>query len=728
MESKRCLYKTNTNKIKKTSMRYFYRAFAVAPKPPMTFSLPFSLSTSSTMSSLPTSAVAAAYHSTHNDMNGRLTQRLIEIIRPMHEPTTWPPTRRCDNRDEARKVLGQYMDKVNRMKDDKDDIKANRIRVPIAANFGTSGSGKTTQLFLLMDEFEKLTKGQGKCLYFTVNGSYSDLQGFDEACPTGLRVAHRLLHALVREDVNPRGFIRKVRKELGLQDCDHVLGEPGVILPVIRGVQEMSDDAPLLLAADELRKFGEEPPFGKHSEKAVEALKYLATLSTASLVDFNNTAPTYVCAATYGAYDTYKGLTEGSDRPVYYLPLPPLRLDKWERDLLSTALGKDDSEKAAGRTALWMAQRNARELCWTLTNLTYHEQKYASNTWLEVCKKSFEAARKVGRVGGFITTCMESDMKPEELLQNLFWPIPYDLNTTSFDRKAKLALLGEAAGICTILRQDSVDRVYMHPATAQQLCGELLDQRYSESPFVRLVQQLCKALCALAAQPPEDDSRKLYEKVMLLALACRVATSSEPFVPLRELVGKNSCSTFFDTLVDCRATPEPKFKEERFAFPCATFLELVNGKHECVHVDCSKMPPLADAPWFSNSSNVHNVVIDGLLVLKTADGKRGVALGLQNKEVARPDADALKTFRDERLTHLEWRGKPKNRIKKFLSHHTFVHVLVTPNEPTEGLTLEDFKVEQKGAVKTRTCYEALITHNDIRRWSPMVAYSGCDAR
>eukprot|EP00760_Papus_ankaliazontas_P007444 PhM_4_TR13349/c0_g2_i3/m.69222 len=214
MESKRCLYKNQHKQNKKTSMRYFYRAFAVAPKPPMTFSLPFSLSTSITMSSLPTSAVAAAYHSTHNDMNGRLTQRLIEIIRPMHEPTTWPPTRRCDNRDEARKVLGQYMDKVNRMKDDKDDIKANRIRVPIAANFGTSGSGKTTQLFLLMDEFEKLTKGQGKCLYFTVNGSYSDLQGFDEACPTGLRVAHRLLHALVREDVNPRGFIRKVRKEL----------------------------------------------------------------------------------------------------------------------------------------------------------------------------------------------------------------------------------------------------------------------------------------------------------------------------------------------------------------------------------------------------------------------------------------------------------------------------------------------------------------------------------
>eukprot|EP00760_Papus_ankaliazontas_P014754 PhM_4_TR16142/c0_g1_i9/m.31827 len=268
-------------------------------------------------------------------------------------------------------------------------------------------------------------------------------------------------------------------------------------------------------------------------------------------------------------------------------------------------------------------------------------------------------------------------------------------------------------------------------------------------PFLRDLHT--PALCKLPAQPPsaqnkdkekvklndEDEAKndcgKLYEKVTLLALACRIATSPDALVPLSKLVGKYSCSersegeeNFFDTLVDCEATPQPtKFKEETFVFPRAAFKDPTTGKWD--NTDCSKMPPLAAAPWFSDSSHVHkyNVVIDGLLVLKTADGTTGVALGLQNKEVARP-ADVLTKFREHRVTHLEWRGKSRDRISNFLGHHTFVHVLVTPNEP-EGFTPGTFEVF-KGTKGETTCYEALITHEDIRRWSPMVAYSGCDAR
>eukprot|EP00760_Papus_ankaliazontas_P031021 PhM_4_TR5168/c5_g1_i2/m.79886 len=121
-----------------------------------------------------------------------------------------------------------------------------------------------------MDEFATITKGKGKSLYFTFNGLHADDQVFDKKCPTQVRVAHRLLHALVDFKINLPDFIQSIRQELELlQDGDRVLSYPSVILPVVRGVLEMNDDAPLLLAADELRKLGDEPPIGERSEEAV---------------------------------------------------------------------------------------------------------------------------------------------------------------------------------------------------------------------------------------------------------------------------------------------------------------------------------------------------------------------------------------------------------------------------------------------------------------------------
>eukprot|EP00760_Papus_ankaliazontas_P014751 PhM_4_TR16142/c0_g1_i2/m.31829 len=186
--------------------------------------------------------------------------------------------------------------------------------------------------------------------------------------------------------------------------------------------------------------------------------------------------------------------------------------------------------------------------------------------------------------------------RPGQLLRNFFWPTPYDKDTTAFDDAMKPALLGEAAGVCTILRQDGVDRVYMHPATAWQLCDQLINNGEGlQSPCVGLVQQLCEALCKLPSQPQpskdKGDSGKLSEEVTLLALARRAATSPNLLVPLSELVGKNSCITFFDTLVDCEAILQPKFKEQTFVFPRAA--ARVNGDWH--NTDCSEMPPLADA-------------------------------------------------------------------------------------------------------------------------------------
>ena len=63
---------------------------------------------------------------------------------------------------------------------------------------------------------------------------------------------------------------------------------------------------------------------------AVLGLKALVELSTASLVDSQGNrqlGALYVCASAYSAYNPAKGITEGSNRPVYYMPLPPLSVE-----------------------------------------------------------------------------------------------------------------------------------------------------------------------------------------------------------------------------------------------------------------------------------------------------------------------------------------------------------------------------------------------------------------
>ena len=41
----------------------------------------------------------------------------------------------------------------------------------------------------------------------------------------------------------------------------------------------------------------------------------------------------YVCASAYSAYNPAKGITEGSNRPVYYMPLPPLSVERDDEKL-----------------------------------------------------------------------------------------------------------------------------------------------------------------------------------------------------------------------------------------------------------------------------------------------------------------------------------------------------------------------------------------------------------
>ena len=71
------------------------------------------------------------------------------------------------------------------------------------------------------------------------------------------------------------------------------------------------------------------------SKEAVSGLKALVDLSTASLVDRKGNSKLgalYVCASAYTAYNPALGIAVGSNRPVYYMPLPPLSVesDDWK--------------------------------------------------------------------------------------------------------------------------------------------------------------------------------------------------------------------------------------------------------------------------------------------------------------------------------------------------------------------------------------------------------------
>jgi hypothetical protein len=133
-----------------------------------------------------------------------------------------------------------------------------------------------------------------------------------------------------------------------------------------------------------------------------------------------------------------------------------------------------------------------------------------------------------------------------------------------------------------------------------------------------------------------------------------------------------------------------------------------------------------DSVWGAIMEQPFNNVVDSLLVLPYANPVAGqpkyVALGLQNKE-CRDAGEAFKnTFGAEKSKLRDLSMKSNAAVETFLEDHDFVHVLVTPNAILPKDKLKTWSVHGK------TLHEATLTHADIREWSPMVAYSGCDAR
>ena len=80
-----------------------------------------------------------------------------------------------------------------------DHLDYDGMRVPIACNFGASGSGKTTQLLLLCQHFRSLhPKAEDAIIiYFSLNGKNSDSINVDSCELMADRIALRILQGVI---------------------------------------------------------------------------------------------------------------------------------------------------------------------------------------------------------------------------------------------------------------------------------------------------------------------------------------------------------------------------------------------------------------------------------------------------------------------------------------------------------------------------------------------------
>ena len=250
----------------------------------------------------------------------------------------------------------------------------------------------------------------------------------------------------------------------------------------------------------------------------------------------------------------------------------------------------------------------------------------------------------------------------------------------------------------------------------------------SDIAAVELIRRLCQELQQLPAAPGTQEAGKLYERVVTLALACRVALAQPgSTMTVSELLyGSDLQAPHLAMLVTI-----PSIMPE-LQLPCFPRASGKDSSGQWVNVECPQMPQRNDA-WFAVYSEPHALLHDAGLHLPSGGPHRSVNLQLQMKEwqLTRLN-EAIGNFQREGAveTHFKWKGT-KNTAFRFLDGCDLVRVLVTPNGPEEGfqpLAARILEADVAGQTQRFTVFEALLTHKDVRGWSPMVAYSGCDAR
>ena len=226
----------------------------------------------------------------------------------------------------------------------------------------------------------------------------------------------------------------------------------------------------------------------------------------------------------------------------------------------------------------------------------------------------------------------------------------------------------------------------------------------------------------------ENDCGKLYEKIVTLAFVCRAATCFASEVTVGVLLGSKQTSIsqgekgIFSRLVKTVLLQEQKIE----AFPRAAE-SLPDGGWR--NVECTDIP--RPGTYFIPSDAYNTVLDSGLSLVACGDDTQPVLVALQMKEHASPTEAITKMFsvggRARRAVQMTWMGTHE-LVSQCLEQQDMIFVAVTPN-PVENVTLAPWLVANHSKSKAGfTCHEVLVTNSDIRKWSPMVAFSACDAR
>ena len=632
------------------------------------------------------------------------------------------------------------------------NLKYDLSRVPIACNFGASGSGKTSQLFLLCQHFRSLHE-KAIIIYFSLNGKNADSTDVDCRESMEDRIALRILQGVLpvwstRKYSHFYNELTKPEKE-GEKKKDIPEGLLEHLPELLRQLYGADLTTPILIAADELRKFDKEPPIGETSRAAVDALKVLSLLSQNAAISAHLKVggPVYIAASAMAAYDVAEGITVGSRRKVYYMPLPPLGLEHFEAQLLAKE-PDDERARTIKRMLLWLHQGNARALT------EYCDRMLPDDSPTEATYQDALRAKRHAFSDSVNSAATAAGFNLIQFLRSLFFPLAFNRSTTRFDPQMRSALLGDAAELCTLLRSTNpdFDSVYIHPvALSRLLAPEILRKIGKTLPpaTVDMLRLLCTKLEELPVFPTGGASPhgtgKLYEEVVTYGYASKALLLDEGGTTVHEfLFGREPPDGMPKDFIGYRRiadTPDLPIHEIA-RFPRASMFFKTEAEAKTASVDakrnrkhgkfvynagCSKLPA---APFVSVLKDQYNVVIDSLMVLPAVDGKKPIALGFQCKEYAASSdlQGALDRNRKSRVKHLTYSDSARI-VKPFLESVDFVHVIVTPNRPPESPSWgPDWEVAFPGTATKIKCYEALVTHDDIRAWSPMVGYSGCDAR
>ena len=121
-----------------------------------------------------------------------------------------------------------------------------------------------------------------------------------------------------------------------------------------------------------------------------------------------------------------------------------------------------------------------------------------------------------------------------------------ELPSAEFGDGFHAALLGDAAGLCTILRDHTagVDRVYMSPKAVEQLSVILSNMHIRclvQFSLAKEVKMLAQALQKIPAPHSNPKCGKLFEEVMLRAYRCHAATMKE-VLSVVEFLGGEACT------------------------------------------------------------------------------------------------------------------------------------------------------------------------------------------